>query len=41
VDLLLNYDRYTERQTKIRDMIKDPPPPAGAPANDSADNQQP
>ena len=29
VDLLLNYDRYTDSQTNIKKMIK-APPPAGA-----------
>jgi len=34
VDLLMNFDEYTKRQTSVKDLVKEPPPtpPAGQPA---------
>jgi hypothetical protein len=32
VDLLMNFDEYTRRQTSVKGLVKEPPPAAPAPA---------
>ena len=42
VSLLMNFDTYTERQTSVKSLVKEPPPPAGqAPAGPPPAEQPP